>query len=271
MAHIDELHKRMPPFSLMDIAEVLTKGLCLEQIGSVTVLHLDTLNKRLFESLEKLSDTELREGEKHSTRLGPHLSAYCDGLYEDPPMFKGIDLRYRGRPNVNDKLSGIRKLQERAGKSLKAALRQRLELTKYEKACQCLLPTKQCKGNDYEKKLNDDITEIINANIKFVGDDSLRPKIEIGLKKLISFFSRSEFAQFTALEILDVYEMIWTERRFWEDIGPDAMAIIECVLADPISSANCERGGKVLKLILSIYRKNMYDLAVDEDMQVKTR
>ena len=63
--------------------------------------------------------------------------------------------------------------------------------------------------------------------------------------------------------------MIWTERRFWEDIGPDAMAIIECVLADPHSSANCERGGKVLKLILSIYRKNMYDLAVDEEMRVK--
>ena len=33
---------------MLDITEVLSKSLCLEQIGSVTVLHLETLNNRLY-------------------------------------------------------------------------------------------------------------------------------------------------------------------------------------------------------------------------------
>ena len=36
---------------LLDITEVLTMKLCLEQITSLTVLHLDTLNKRLISFL----------------------------------------------------------------------------------------------------------------------------------------------------------------------------------------------------------------------------
>ena len=78
--------------SLLDITEVLSKGLCLEQIGSVTVLHLETLNKRIFESLETLSDTDLRQGENISTRFGPHLAANTEDLCKSPPEFKGFVL-----------------------------------------------------------------------------------------------------------------------------------------------------------------------------------
>ena len=48
----------------------------------------------------------------------------------------------------------------------------------------------------------------------------------------------------------------------------DTMAVIECILVDPHSSANCERGGRYLKQILTAYRKSMYDITIDEEMRV---
>ena len=73
--------------SLLDITEVLTKSLCLEQIGSVTVLHLDTLNNRLFESLDELIDTDMRRKEKVYVRFGVNLAEHAEDLSKTPPKF----------------------------------------------------------------------------------------------------------------------------------------------------------------------------------------
>ena len=144
--------------SLLDITENLTKALCLEKIGSVTVLHLDTLNKRLFESMDMLIDTDLQSGEDISTRFGVHLARHVKDLCKNPPQFKGVELRVggRGRPSSSkDKLSGIRRLQKQSCKFLKVDLQRRLGLNEYELACQCLLPTRRGDDPNFDDKLDD--------------------------------------------------------------------------------------------------------------------
>ena len=255
--------------SLLDITEVLTKSLCLEQIGSVTVLHLDTLNNRLFESLDELIDTDMRRKKKVYVRFGVNLAEHAEDLSKTPPKFQGFDLHIRGKPiKAKDKLVGIRKLQKRGVVFLKSAMKSRLALTKYEQACQCLLPTKQSDENQFDQTLDSNLDIIIRANINFIGDDSIKQKLEIGLKKLIKFFKNAEFSKFTALEVLDAYQVIWKQRRYWNEVGPDTMALIECVLVDPHSSANCERAGKVLELIITAYRKQLYERTVDAEMRI---
>ena len=67
---------------------------------------------------------------------------------------------------------------------------------------------------------------------------------------------------------MDAYELIWTQGRFYKELGPDAMAVLECVLVDPHSSANCERAGRVLKRILTANRKSLQAPVVDSEMRI---
>ena len=46
------------------------------------------------------------------------------------------------------------------------------------------------------------------------------------------------------------------------------MAVLECVLADPHSSANCERAGSKLKMILSANRKSLQEPIIDGEMNL---
>ena len=255
--------------SLLDITETLTKALCLEQIGSVTVLHLETLNNRLFEALDQLIDTDVRAGEDIITRLGPHLAKHAKDLCKSPPEFNGIILKVRGRrKSKKDQLSGIRNLQKRASKFLKKEMKKRLALNEYEQACQSLLHTRRSDCRHFDETLDGNLDILIRANINFVGGDSRKQKIENGLRKLIKLFKKNDFTKFISMEVLDVYEVIWTQRRYWKELGPETMAIIECVLADPHSCANCERGDRVLKQIITASRQTMYELTVDAEMRI---
>jgi len=46
------------------------------------------------------------------------------------------------------------------------------------------------------------------------------------------------------------------------------MAVLECALADPHSSANCERAGSKLKKILSANRKSLQEPIIDGEMRI---
>ena len=46
------------------------------------------------------------------------------------------------------------------------------------------------------------------------------------------------------------------------------MAVLECVLVDPHSSANCERGGRLLKRVLTSSRKSLQAPVVDSEMRI---
>ena len=92
--------------------------------------------------------------------------------------------------------------------------------------------------------------------------------VQCGLNKLIKIFERDEFKDFTDLEVLDAYELIWSEGQFYKELGPDTMALLECVLADPHSSANCERAGRTLKRILTPARKLLQSPVVDGEMRI---
>ena len=162
----------------------------------------------------------------------------------------------------------IARLQKQSCKFLKVDLQRRLGLNEYELACQCLLPPRRGDDPNFDDKLDDNLRVVIQANISFIGKDSLTQNIELGLRKLVRLFQRREFSKFTALEVLDAYEVIWTERRFWKELGPNTMALIECILADPHSSANSERGGRVLKQTLTAFRKTMYELTIDAEMRI---
>ena len=126
--------------SMLDITEVLTKSLCLEQIGSVTVLHLETLNKRLFASLDKLADTDIRHNNKY--RFGSYLAEHAAALNKLKPEFNKISLCVYGGKKNRDKLSRIRKLQKQACNFLREDMEGRLALDDYSLACQVLLPHK---------------------------------------------------------------------------------------------------------------------------------
>ena len=249
---------------MMDITEALTKSLCLEQIGSVTVLHLEALNRRLFASLDKLADTDIR---KHDTfRFGDYLAKHGINLDKQNPEFKKISLIVTGRRNKRDRLSPIRNLQNRACKFLRKAMEERMSLDEYSIACQALVPH-NC-NSDSDESLASKLDIIIDANIEFIGGVVHRRNVEIGLRKLIKMFERREFKDFTDLQVLDAYELIWNEGRFYRDLGPETMALIECVLVDPHSSANCERAGSKLKRILAPCRKSLQEAVVDGEMRI---
>ena len=128
--------------SVLDITENLTKALCMEQIVSLTVLHLDTLKKRIFESRNMLIGSDLHSGEDISSRFGDYLARHVKDFCISPPTSKEFDLRVRGRPNnLRDKLSGMRLLQTQASKFLNVDLQEQLRLNEYERACQYLLLT----------------------------------------------------------------------------------------------------------------------------------
>ena len=90
---------------MMDITEALTKSLCLEQIGTVTVLHLGALNRRLFASLDELADTDIRKHDKF--RFGNYLAQHGPSLNKQKPEFKNIALFVSGRIKKRDQLSSI--------------------------------------------------------------------------------------------------------------------------------------------------------------------
>ena len=91
---------------MLDITEVLTKSLCLEQIGTVTVLHLETLNKRLFGSLDELADTDIRHNNKY--HFGIYLAKHAAALNKPKPEFNKIALLVYGGKKKRDRLSSIR-------------------------------------------------------------------------------------------------------------------------------------------------------------------
>ena len=101
---------------MMDITEALTKSLCVEQIGTVTVLHLGALNCRLFASLDKLADTDIRKHDKF--RFGFYLAKHGHSLNKQKPEFKNISLFVSGRIKKRDPLSSVRTLQNQTCKCL---------------------------------------------------------------------------------------------------------------------------------------------------------
>ena len=110
----------------MDNTEAQTKSLCLEQLGTVTVLHLGALNRRLFASLDELADTEIR---KHGRfRFGHYLAKHGPSLNKQKPEFKNISLFVSGRIKKRDQLSSIRTLQNQACKYLRKAMEERMKL-----------------------------------------------------------------------------------------------------------------------------------------------
>ena len=199
---------------MLDITEVLTKSLCLEQIGTVTVLHLETLNKRLFGSLDELADTDIRHNNKY--RFGTYLAKHAAALNKPKPEFNKIALLVYGGKKKRDRLSSIRKLQKQACEFIRSEMEGRLALDDYSLACQVLLPHKYHSESvdDFTRKLD----TIIDANIGFIGGDSevhrRRRKVEIGLRKLIKIFDQKEFKDFSELQVLEAYELIWTQGRF---------------------------------------------------------
>ena len=249
---------------MMDITEALTKSLCLEQIGTVNVLHLGALNRRLFASLDELADTDIRKHDKF--RFGFYLAKHGHSLNKQKPEFKNISLFVSGRIKKRDQLSSIRTLQNQACKYLRKAMEERMNLDEYSLACQTLVPH---NGHpDLNEVLTSKLDTIIDANIGFIGGSIHRRDVEIGLRKLINMFDRREFKDFTDLQVLDAYELIWNEGRFYRDLGPDTMALLECVLVDPHSSANCERAGSALKRILVPCRKSLQEPVVDGEMRI---
>ena len=251
---------------MLDITETLTKSLCLEQIGSVTVLHLSTLNNRLFVALDDLADTAIVQNNKY--RFGEYLRKHAAELSRPIPMFKGVKLVVSGKVSKRDRLSAIRTLQNKACGFLRRVLEQRLGLDTYSLACQILLPHKRQTDNHFDKTLPENLNIIINRNIAFIGGENYRRKVELGLKKLIRIFERSEFKDFTDLQVYDAYELIWTQGQFLKELGPDTMALLECVLTDPHSSANCERAGRMLKRILPANRKVLQEPLIDGEMRI---
>ena len=178
-------------------------------------------------------------------------------------MFQSIKLFVTGKRSQRDPLSAVRKLQSQTCIFLRKVLEQRLELDKYSRACQILLPHKRQKDEHFNETFAENLDIIINHNIGFIGGENYRRKVETGLKKLISIFERSDFKDFEDLQVLDAYELVWTQGQFYKDLGPDTMAVLECVLADPHSSANCERAGSKLKKILSANRKFSQEPIID--------
>ena len=101
--------------SLVDVTEVLTKGLCLEQMHSVTVLHIGTLNKEIFQNLDELIDSNFRENEDIGCRFGPRLKKHAKSLYKYPPSFLSFELKGKGSKRRNkDTLHAVRSLQKKA-------------------------------------------------------------------------------------------------------------------------------------------------------------
>ena len=202
---------------MLDITEVLSKSLCLEQIGFVTVLHLETLNNRLYAALNELGDTPIRQNRKF--RFGTQLKKHARDLAQSQPTFHNIIISRRPAKQRRDFFSSIRSLQTKACEFLRSAMKERLALDVYSKACQVLLPHKKQTDPNFEVTLEDNLSIIIEANIGFVGGEKHRSNIERGLRKLIKIFDRREFKDFTDLEVLDAYMVIWSSGQFYKELG----------------------------------------------------